>query len=115
MVRRARILLVGGIVTLALADTTHAADLARGQALYEHYCAACHAAGEGHPGTMRLSVRADAAHAVLIERRDLRPAYVAGIVRNGLQMMPPFRPSELSDEDLSHLAAFVAQHYEASP
>jgi len=115
MARRDRFLLPIILATLGCADSARAVDLARGQALYQHYCADCHAAGEGHPGTMRLAVRTDAAHAVLSERRDLPPAYIATIARKGLQMMPPFRPTELSDEELSHLAAFVAQHYEAAP
>lgn len=77
-----------------------------GQAIYRQYCGDCHDDGEGHPGTMRLAVRLD--NAVLRTRVDLSPAYVKWVVRNGYQMMPPFRPTEIADSDLDALAAYVA-------
>jgi len=77
-----------------------------GQQVYEHYCADCHARGPGHPGTMRLALRLD--NGVLRTRKDLAPEYVKWVVRNGYQMMPPFRPTEIDDEQLDALSAYVA-------
>ncbi len=79
----------------------------QGRGIYVHYCADCHDAGEGHPGTMRLAARLDAGNAVLTTRADLAPEYVKLIVRNGLGMMPAFRPSEVTDAELDVLAGYV--------
>ncbi len=76
-----------------------------GEATYLQYCADCHDRGQGHPGTMRLAVRLD--HAVLRTRKDLAPDYVKWVVRNGYQMMPAFRPTEITDGELDALAQFV--------
>ena len=99
--------------TLTAAQTAPSPELALasqpGRDAYEQHCAACHAAGDGHPGTMRLALRADPAPAVLLERSDLEATYVAQVVRSGLGMMPPFRPTEISDAELEQLAGFVAR------
>ena len=79
----------------------------QGRDVYAHYCADCHDVGEGHPGTMRLSARMDAAKSVLTTRSDLAPEYVKTIVRNGLGMMPAFRPTEIADAELDALAAYI--------
>ena len=115
---RALPLLLFALVTTPSATYAAAAggpDLEQGRALYEHFCSACHDPGPGHPGTMRLGLRSDPAHAVLIERTDLPAVYVIQIVRSGLQMMPPFRPTEIGDRELVALAAFVTQHLQAQP
>ena len=83
----------------------------QGQRLFEHHCAMCHAAGSGHPGTMRLALRLGDAHGALLARDDLAPSYVEQILRSGLEMMPAFRPPELSDEDVVAVAGYVAQRY----
>ncbi len=85
---------------------------ASGQRLYDHHCAGCHDAGPGHPGTMRLALRLGDGQAALLARNDLAPAAVEEIVRSGTQMMPPFRPTEIVDEELAALAAYVAQNYD---
>lgn len=98
------------------ADTAGPLQVAQkdpGAALYHHYCADCHNPGDGHPGTMRLARRLAPEQAVLRERTDLSPAYVRTIVRNGLQMMPPFRPSEIADAELDALSRYVTAKYAA--
>ena len=82
-----------------------------GQRLYDHHCAGCHDAGPGHPGTMRLALRLGDLKAALLARGDLAPAAVEEIVRSGTQMMPSFRPTEIEDEELATLAAYVAKNY----
>ena len=78
-----------------------------GSQLYERHCLGCHAAGAGHPGTMRLKEVRGAQAAVLTERDDLTAEYVKIIVRTGLQEMPPMRPTEITDRQLDALAAFL--------
>ena len=85
-----------------------------GQAVYEHWCAPCHAPGPGHPGTQSLQLKyAGKLPAVLLERRDLAPRTVAQFVRQGVLLMAPFRKTEISDAQLAALAAYVARNYEA--
>jgi (+)-pinoresinol hydroxylase len=91
-----------------------AAPAANGQAVYEHWCAPCHAPGPGHPGTQSLQVKyAGKTSAVLLERTDLSPQAVAVFVRQGVLMMAPFRKTEISDADLTALAAYVARNFKA--
>jgi mono/diheme cytochrome c family protein len=85
-----------------------AADVAPGKQLFDRHCAECHAPGFGHPGTQQLGWTRGAARAVLEQRKDLVPAYVSAIVRNGLMEMPAFRPTEISDAELKVLADYVA-------
>jgi mono/diheme cytochrome c family protein len=40
--------------------------------------------------------------------RQLHPAYVRYVVRNGMAAMPAFRPSEVDDATLAALADYVA-------
>jgi mono/diheme cytochrome c family protein len=57
---------------------------------------------------MALAGRLGPDRAVLAGRTDLVAPYIASIVRNGLNMMPPFRTTEISDAELEALAAYVA-------
>jgi mono/diheme cytochrome c family protein len=100
---------VGGLGFAALAQ---APDLARGEAVYAHWCAPCHAPGPGHPGTQALQAKyIGDLPAVLVEREDLAPDAVKLFVRQGVSVMAPFRKTEIGDADLDALAAYVAQNY----
>jgi mono/diheme cytochrome c family protein len=80
-----------------------------GQAVYAHWCAPCHAAGPGHPGTESLQLKYNGQRpSVLLERTDLSPSAVAAIVRQGVLLMAPFRKTEITDAELKLLAAYVA-------
>lgn len=79
-----------------------------GKTLFDFWCLPCHGAGPGHAGTQAIGRRLGIDHAVLLLRKGLTPAYVKIIVRNGFQMMPPIRPTEISDTDLQILADYVA-------
>lgn len=96
------------MVVLALTSmSAWAADVAPGKALFDRHCAQCHAPGFGHPGTQQLGWTRGTKLAVLEERKDLQPAYVKAIVRNGLMEMPAFRPTEITDAQLETLAAYL--------
>ena len=93
------------VVTAPAGD---AADLARGAAAFEARCAPCHAPGREHPGTMQLELGRGMTNGALELRTDLAPQFVRLVVRRGLGLMPPFRPSELDDETLDALAHYLA-------
>jgi mono/diheme cytochrome c family protein len=92
----------------------------RGREVFQQRCTACHAAipkdGIGPPylpamaGTQALQARYKGAKpAELEERTDLTADFVKAIVRNGLNSMPFFRPTELSDDDVSTLGAYLTR------
>jgi mono/diheme cytochrome c family protein len=85
------------------------ADDSSGKRIFDSHCAECHAAGFGHPGTQRLGWLRGERYAVLTERTDLSADYVRLVVRRGLQEMPPFRPSEISDLQLAELGAYLTK------
>jgi mono/diheme cytochrome c family protein len=86
----------------------HAAE-PPGKQIFTQHCAECHAPGVGHPGTQRLGWSRGERYAVLEQRKDLSADYVRAIVRHGLLEMPAFRPTEISDEALDQLAAYLAR------
>ena len=92
----------------------------RGQEVFEERCAACHAAvpkdriGPPYmppmPGTAALQARYKGAKPAELEQRtDLVPEFVKAVVRGGLNSMPFFRPTELSDDDLAALSAYLTR------
>jgi cytochrome c5 len=87
-----------------------ASDPAVGQTVFEHWCLPCHAPGGGHPGTNRLAERLSVENSVILERSGLTVDYVKAVVRNGFQMMPPFRITEVSEQELDAVANYVASH-----
>lgn len=105
------------IVPLAHAQESSAmmvASLAQGnkehgKAIFDHYCAPCHAPGLENPGTMNLSLRINPEEGPLEHRKSLPADYIKYIVRHGLRLMPPFRPTEVSDADLEDLTAYLAK------
>jgi mono/diheme cytochrome c family protein len=99
---------VAGVVGLAAA--AQSGDVERGRAVYSYWCAPCHAAGPGHPGTQALQAKYNGdIPAVLVEREDLSPEIVATFVRQGVSVMAPFRKTEVSDADLAALSAYLVQ------
>ena len=107
------------------ARTTPKADLAltdplmrRGKALFDAHCQTCHAAVSSpasrgfYPGTYALQMRYQGKlPAALEQRTDLTAARVAAVVRQGGGgFMPPLRPTELSDAELTAVAAYLARH-----
>lgn len=93
----------------ALATTPAGAAEMTGKEVFDHYCTHCHGSSDG-PGTMQLRrTRPKGQAPLLTERTDLRPAYVEYVVRHGLRSMPAFVPSDLTEERLRALAAFLAK------
>ena len=79
-----------------------------GEELYVHWCADCHNPGPGHPGTLRMAARIEGDEASLVNRaNDAQTVRFA--VRNGFLMMPPFRMTEISDEELERLVDYLSE------
>ena len=106
----ARALAVAFVVAWSgAAAAQDASVIARGQEVYEYWCAPCHAPGPRHPGTQALeALYRGAKPAALEERTDLVPTLTETFVRNGVSVMPPFRKTEITDADLAALAAYLA-------
>jgi mono/diheme cytochrome c family protein len=109
-------------LTKAAGQVPKDASERRGQEVFEQRCAACHAAVPkdmiGPPympamaGTQALQARYKGAKPAELEQRtDLTPAFVTAIVRGGLNSMPFFRPTELSNDDLTALGAYLARKH----
>jgi (+)-pinoresinol hydroxylase len=102
--------LIAAVLALgALPGSAVAADGPSGERVYQRWCVHCHSAGRGNPGTQSLQTKyKNAVPAVLIERTDLQPAFVALSVRAGVMSMPPFRKTEITDAELAALSKWIA-------
>lgn len=92
------------------------AAVARGDAKFQHSCAPCHGDGPGDdgramlPGTDALRIKYRGALPALIEQRsDLTPEVLRVYLRQGSMSMPPFRPTELTDDEIDDIAAYLAE------
>jgi mono/diheme cytochrome c family protein len=105
----AAVALVGGLA----ANGTCAADAARpaltGAEIFAQHCSHCHGPGDDHPGTRQLGDTRGADRALLEKRTDLHADYVETIVRHGLNAMPPFKPTVITDSELDTLAKYLAK------
>jgi mono/diheme cytochrome c family protein len=92
----------------------------RGREVFQERCAACHGPipkdtiGPPYlplmPGTRALQARYKGVRPAELEQRtDLTSELVNAIVRGGLNSMPFFRPTELSDDDLAALDAYLTR------
>jgi mono/diheme cytochrome c family protein len=101
--------LAGAVLAMGAAHAQPPASAARGQEVFEHWCAPCHAPGARHPGTQALEVLYKGVKPAALEQRtDLIPDLTRAFVRTGVSVMPPFRKTEISDADLAALAAYLA-------
>lgn len=87
---------------------------APGKIAFDRWCAECHAPGHGHPGTQQLERIRGAKLAVLESRPDLEGAYIRLVVRSGLNAMPAYRPSEISDATLDSIAQYLGRKAKSS-
>ena len=91
------------------ASASDAKTLERGKAVFDEWCAPCHAPGPRHPGTQALDVLYKGkTPGALEERTDLVPKLTETFVRKGVSVMPPFRKTEIGDAELAALAAYLA-------
>jgi (+)-pinoresinol hydroxylase len=86
-------------------------DVERGAAVFNNWCSACHSRGPANaPGTTSLQFKYQGSvPAALEDRKDFTVDLVSFFVRNGVATMPQFRKTEISDADLSALAAYLTR------
>lgn len=105
---------------LALTVSVSAQDedpqIAHGRQVFDHMCAPCHGQGPGDdgsemlPGTAALAEKYEGSRPGALElRNDLPEPVLTLFVRRGVGAMSPFRASELSDEDIAAIAAYLAE------
>src|SRR5262245_26897278 len=101
--------LFAGLLTAWCGGVQAQESVARGNEVFQNWCAPCHAPGARHPGTQALdALYKGAKPAALEQRTDLLPELTRAFVRTGVSVMPPFRKTEISDADLEALAAYLA-------
>ena len=101
-----KLLLIVCVLSGLITGTAAAQD---GQAIFEKHCSACHAPGMNYPGTHQLTKTRGEENGVLEERDNLVPVYVKTIARNGLNAMPAFKPTQITDQQLEVLAAYLSE------
>jgi (+)-pinoresinol hydroxylase len=105
-------LLLAGSALLSACSSPRSAPLLKaertaGGKIFDKWCSDCHHTPAG-PGSMAIERRHHGEiHAVIEERKDMNPDAVKLIVRQGMSFMPSFRKTEISDAELSLLAAYV--------
>ena len=80
-----------------------------GAEIFAKNCSYCHGPGSDHPGTRQLGDTRGKEFALLEKRTDLHADYVETIVRHGLNAMPPFKPTVITDDELDRLAKYLAK------
>lgn len=124
--RALRVISIGGLigalliilatlrVGLAQGATGSEDKRSHGHEVFEAWCAPCHAPVSGTerlPGTSTLEmIYKGTKPAALEQRTDLTVRQVAYDVRHGDNAMPWFRKTELSDEDLAAVAAYLTRN-----
>lgn len=98
------------VMACGLASVAQAADPANtaGLAVFQRWCAGCHANSPFAPGTVALKAVRDPAVAVLEQRADLSPVLIRTMVRRGFGGMPSFRRVEISADELDALVAYLS-------
>ncbi|MDD3675089.1 c-type cytochrome [Thauera propionica] len=80
-----------------------------GEKTWRLFCEGCHKPGPEAPGTRVLAARLGWDKAPLKGRQDLDPGYVKHVVRHGLIEMAPLRPTDITDEELDALIAYLRE------
>jgi len=111
---RALVLALAGLSLTAGAASAQDAVVRRGAAVFQKWCAPCHADGPGNdgrkslPGTGSLALKYKGEKPALLEQRtDLPAAVLKTFVRGGIASMTPFRKTEVSDADIEAIAAYL--------
>jgi (+)-pinoresinol hydroxylase len=99
----------------AMLNRADAADVEAGKRVYELWCADCHApTGERYGLPAGFNVLQKRYNGTLpgdlSQRTDLSVLTVRTIVRNGRNMMPRTRKTEISDAELEDLIAYVRRN-----
>jgi mono/diheme cytochrome c family protein len=101
-----------GVLLTTNAVAVGAADLVtNGEEIFTAKCDYCHSSGLQKSGTDMLEKRyKGAVPATLRDRTDLTPELIKAFVRNPTNGMAPFRYTEITEEDLEALNAYLTRN-----
>jgi mono/diheme cytochrome c family protein len=107
----------GTVMALVSGTSVVAAEpgVVKGKGAYDQWCLGCHGPLPGTgmfppAGTYSLQQRyGGKLPAVLVERSDLQPELIRLVVRQGVGIMPPTRKTEVTDEDLEAIVAYLTR------
>lgn len=99
--------------TTAEPTSSYAPSNRSGKVIFDLHCAGCHDPGAAHAATKQLALVRGEDLAVIMQRKDLVPAYIKYIVRDGLLEMPPFRPTDINNTELDNLANYIVDSAKA--
>lgn len=87
------------------------AQVEKGHQVFQKWCAPCHAPGrKEYPGTVALYAKYHGKKPAALEQRtDLTGEMITYYVRHGVTVMPFFRKTEVSDQDLKALIAYLTR------
>ena len=107
--RELSVICVGVLVPILWTTTpVHAQDADNlGKETYDLWCGICHDAGEGFAGTQMLALTRAEGLSVMKDNDTLVGPYIELVVRKGLGMMPVFRKTEITDEQLEALIEYI--------
>ena len=105
----AALLVAAFAVNGAIAGEAASRPKLTGAEIFAKNCSYCHGPGRDHPGTRQLGDTRGKEFALLEKRTDLHADYVETIVRHGLNAMPPFKPTVITDDELDRLAKYLAK------
>ena len=94
-------------------DTSDESQLARGKAVYDVWCIICHGENDhaSGGGTAALEfLYQGALPAKLEDRTDMTAALITELVRRGRFGMPNFRLTEISEQDLEGMIAYLLRN-----
>lgn len=103
-------LILALLVIVANAFAESDTRIATGKQVYDKWCTPCHAPGvqDHYPGTVALQVKYNGTPpATLEERTDLTADMITIFVRKGVSIMPAFRKTEISADELQALIDYL--------
>lgn len=108
------LILAGAMVFGASTALAQDSAAARGQETFEILCEPCHGKGPGDdgqdmlPGTSALQIKYNGELPPALEdRSDLSYELIRTFLRQGSFSMPPFRPTDITDEEIRDVAAYL--------
>lgn len=108
MTSRLGSLLATAVLLCTSGGVAEAAAATQGKQVFDRWCTACHGPGRHMPGTAALAAKYGKEQpAVLEQRKDLSPEIVRYFVRHGVSIMPPFRKTEITDDELEALSTYL--------
>jgi (+)-pinoresinol hydroxylase len=107
--------MLAAFIAALAAVSLPAADAQDGKAVFVRWCQGCHEAMPGSgfdppAGTYTLQQRYQGRLPAEIEKRtDITAAQIRSLVRHGINVMTPFRKTEITDQQLDDLVAYLVK------